>query len=268
MDDDGAIMAYDAAITLQHSVGLDPLPDLDPLPWEPWRDSTANVDGAGAITAYDAGIILQYSAGIISSFSMAASKSGEAAEISIQVKEKQIIFYSHGKLLGLNVFANNGHDLLGEPVVLGERLLSAFKQTETSYKIGLCTAYPPEEGMAILRIPFRESGMVDLTLLVNGEEDKRSLDLNTGISEVSKKDFSIYPNPADKRLYIDAGVYGGKDGFMVKIFSSTGVTLLETMLNEGQHEIDLSDWPARGMYIVQISHAGGALITGQKIVVQ
>jgi hypothetical protein len=75
VDDDGLILAYDAALTLQHSVGLDPLPDVDPLPWENWRDSTANVDGIGGITAYDAALILQYSAGIITEFPVGGKKS-------------------------------------------------------------------------------------------------------------------------------------------------------------------------------------------------
>ncbi len=87
VDDDGVILAYDAALTLQYSVGIDPMPILDPLPWEPWRDSTANVDGAGDITAFDAGMILQYSAGIISEFSSEALKSAPVAAVTIEVEE-------------------------------------------------------------------------------------------------------------------------------------------------------------------------------------
>jgi len=39
VNDDGNIHAYDAALTLQYASGFDPLPDLDPKPWENWRDT-------------------------------------------------------------------------------------------------------------------------------------------------------------------------------------------------------------------------------------
>ena len=83
VDDDGTIFAYDAALTLQYSVGIDPLPTIDPIPWENWRDTTANVDGVGEVTANDAGMILQYSTGLISSFTSSSKKSASQAFISI-----------------------------------------------------------------------------------------------------------------------------------------------------------------------------------------
>ena len=43
------VQAYDAALTLQYSVGKDPLPQLDPLPWDNWRLQAANVDGVQGI---------------------------------------------------------------------------------------------------------------------------------------------------------------------------------------------------------------------------
>ena len=95
MDDNGHIRAYDAALTLMYSVGLDPLPAIDPLPWESWRIETANVDGVGNITAYDAALILQYSVGIITHFPVEDTKKSTLmndAEISITIVDKQTCF--------------------------------------------------------------------------------------------------------------------------------------------------------------------------------
>jgi hypothetical protein len=64
---DGLVGAYDAALVLQYSVGLNPLPTIDPLPWEAWRIATADVYNLPGVTAYDAALILQYSVGIITS---------------------------------------------------------------------------------------------------------------------------------------------------------------------------------------------------------
>jgi hypothetical protein len=103
VDDDGKILAYDAALTLQYSVGLDPMPTIDPLPWENWRDSTANVDGAGQVTAYDAAMILQYSAGIVTDFIGSSKKSASFADVTVEVVGNEIVFHSSGDLIGLNI---------------------------------------------------------------------------------------------------------------------------------------------------------------------
>ena len=120
VDDDSIILAYDAAITLQYSVGLDPIADIDPLPWENWRDSTANVDGIGGITAYDAGLILQYSAGVITSFPGEVSKSISMADVYIDIVADEIIFYAYGKLVGFNLCTTDENNILGIPVVLNK----------------------------------------------------------------------------------------------------------------------------------------------------
>ena len=46
-------------------VGLDPLIDQDPLPWDYWRFGTADVNFDGKLLASDASDILKYSVGLI-----------------------------------------------------------------------------------------------------------------------------------------------------------------------------------------------------------
>jgi len=68
LDEIGAVEAFDAAILLQYVVGFDPLPELDPLPWEPARLMAADVDGSSDIDSYDASLIMQYFVGLITEF--------------------------------------------------------------------------------------------------------------------------------------------------------------------------------------------------------
>ncbi|MCF7918991.1 MAG: hypothetical protein K9N06_03635 [Candidatus Cloacimonetes bacterium] len=68
VDSNGYVEAYDASISLQYFVGMDPIPAIDPIPWEPLRILAADVDGNGAIESYDASLILQYYVGIINVF--------------------------------------------------------------------------------------------------------------------------------------------------------------------------------------------------------
>jgi hypothetical protein len=268
VDDDGIILAYDAAITLQYSVGLDPIPDIDPLPWENWRDSTANVDGTGDITAYDAGLILQYSAGVIISFPREVSKSISMAEVSLVVVGNDILFYANGELIGFNLSTTDENNILGTPVVLDRTFMSAFNINEKIYNLGLCSAYPPENGAAILKIPFIGWGSVTFTMLVNTEEKVVTIDLFTGMVEPEKENIVIYPNPARDKLYINTGGIFNLDGYQLKIINQTGVTVFETRMKESQNEIDLSDWKVRGLCFLQVADSEGRILATRKIILQ
>jgi hypothetical protein len=268
VDDDSIILAYDAAITLQYSVGLDPIPDIDPLPWENWRDSTANVDGIGSITAYDAGLILQYSAGVITSFPGESSKSVSMADISVDIVDNDIIFYAYGELLGFNLSITDDNNILGIPVVLDRTFMSAFNINGRIYNIGLCTAFPPENGAAILKIPFTGCGSITFTMLINTEEKVVTVDLFTGMEELEKEDISIYPNPAKDKLYINIERIPNRDGYQLKIINITGATVFETRVKEGQNEIDLSNWKERGLYFVQVADSEGRILATRKIILQ
>ena len=245
VDDDGVVLAYDAALTLQHSVGINPLPETDPLPWENWRDSTANVDGSGGITAYDAGMILQYSAGIISSFSSTALKSAPAAGVSIEVGDNYLLFRSRGELLGLNINTTNQQGLLGTPEVLKKEFMSAINMDGTTYRIGLCTASAASDGDAVMRIPYNGSGSVTFHIIENAEERMVNIDLLTGmfVSELSQ--IEIYPNPV-----IDILLISGLSGpAFVRIYNIHGQLLLTAHTEGNRGEIDLSNLPG-GIYMI------------------
>ncbi|MCF7911264.1 MAG: hypothetical protein K9M99_01950 [Candidatus Cloacimonetes bacterium] len=68
IDGNGSVESYDASISLQYFVGMDPLPEIDPLPWEVIRIIRADVDGNGSVESFDASLILQYFVGIIDVF--------------------------------------------------------------------------------------------------------------------------------------------------------------------------------------------------------
>jgi hypothetical protein len=268
VDDDSIILAYDAAITLQYSVGLDPIPDIDPLPWENWRDSTANVDGIGIITAYDAGLILQYSAGIITSFPGETIKSFSMADISLDVVADDIIFYAYGELLGFNLSTTDENNILGIPVVLNNTFLSAFNNRGTIYNIGLCTAFPPEHGTAILKIPFTGCGTFTFNMMVNTEEKVVTIDLVTGRIEPENEAIKVYPNPARDKLYINTGGISETGEYKFKVINLTGVTVFETMLKDFQNEIDLAGCKEKGLYFLQVADPEGRILAIRKIILQ
>ncbi len=246
VNDDGVVQAYDAALALQHSVGLDPIPEADPLPWEPWRDSTANIDGQGGITAYDAGLILQYSAGI-ESFTGTALKTLYDADVRVEQVGKELIFYSSGTLVGLNVTAQHGGDFLGTPTFLLEEHLTAVNMNGETYKVGLCTAYPPGEETAIMRIPVNHPGQLTLNLGINDRLKKIAIDLTTAVSRYAEKTWSVYPNPAHEILYIE-GVTGPA---AIEIFDLQGRSRISSSIEGAEMSIDLGRLE-RGTYLIRI----------------
>lgn len=246
VNDDGVVQAYDAALTLQHSVGLDPIPEADPLPWEPWRDSTANIDGQGGITAYDAGLILQYSAGI-ESFTGTALKTLSVADVRVEQAGQELIFYSSGTLVGLNVTAKNGGDLLGTPTFLQEEQLTAVNINGETYRVGLCTAYPPGEETAIMRIPVNHPGQVTLNLGINDRLKKIAIDVTTGVGRYAEKTWTVYPNPAREILYIE-GITGPA---AIEIFDLQGRSLISSIIEGTEMGIDLGRLE-RGTYLIRI----------------
>lgn len=81
VDDNTLIQSYDAALTLQYSVGMDPLPQTDPRPWENWRLTRADVDGNSMVAAYDASLIQQHVIGIIDQFPVEATPKTQQVQI-------------------------------------------------------------------------------------------------------------------------------------------------------------------------------------------
>lgn len=247
VNDDGVIQAYDAALTLQYSVGIDPIPQVDPFPWESWRDSTANVDGTGDITANDASMILQYSAGIILTFPNGLDVPLFMPDVTVEVVDQHILFRSQGNLLGLNINTTNENGILGTPEVLKDGFMSAINMDGTNYRIGLCTALSAADGDALLKIPYSGGESVTFQMIVNTVEREVIVELATGLNEQAGGSIEIYPNPAEDFMRISGLTHPS----VVGIYNIHG-QLLVTSFTEGPiGEVDLTALPA-GLYMISI----------------
>lgn len=264
VDDNSMIQAYDAALTLQHSVGLDPLPSLDPLPWEMWRMKTADVDKTGDVTANDASMILRHSAGLIDNFSMdAPSNIGaiETGDISISVVDNELHFRSTIDLYGLNISVQEGFEMLGQPVVLKKGMLSAFNISNTCYRVGLATPYSPEYDEVFMKIPLLKSGYEGLTfdLVVNTFQVTLRLDITTGDKIPDELSITCYPNPVTDFLHFK----GVSNAAVVTISDITGKRLL--VMQGVQKGIDVRALPT-GVYHINVKE--GDMYVNQKLIKQ
>lgn len=60
IDGDRIIRVRDAEILLEHCVGFDPIPEIDPIPWSPERFAAADVDLSDNLDSMDAFLIQHY----------------------------------------------------------------------------------------------------------------------------------------------------------------------------------------------------------------
>ncbi len=255
VDVNGYVQAYDAALTLQHSVGF-VLHTADKLTWEAWRENLANVDGVGGVSAYDASLILQYSANFITKFPVQNSnKSAQNidTDVDISIEGDKIVFRSKGDLYGFNIATENSSDL-GEPVILDRNMLSATNINDNKYLVGVCTATPAEKGTTFMEIPLNTTQDVTLNLLINNKATTLKL---SSLTDENKLDndiqVKIYPVPAVNTITIN----GMKNVTEISIYSAKGELKKRELMTK---TIDISDLP-KGIYLLKIKNSENNIVS-------
>ena len=258
VDGNGNIQAYDAALTLQYSVGLDPLPDSDPLPWEDWRIAVANVDGQDGILAYDASLILQYTVGLINSFPFQTYKKSTyipQADVTVSIEDGAMVFRTLGQLYGLNVTFKENTEFFGAPQVLNTNTLLATNISSSVYSVGAATAYSPAENEILLRIPLINATIqpVNINLKINNRDKQIVLGIPTGIDAPMGKSIEMYPNPAKTILYFK-NLTGETT---ISIYDSQGRKILIRKISDNQVDIGNMD---NGLYTIHIEDSKKIII--------
>ncbi len=266
VDVNGYVQAFDAALALQYSVGLDPMSSVAPLPWDAWRIKIANVDNIGGVTANDAALILQYSAKIINIFSVNnKQKSANLNNVDVIITQEgnNLVFKSQGNLIGLNVFVKDNAQALGKPTVLDNNMIKAFNIDANNYAIGLATAYAPAEGSTFMTIPLKSTSPTTLSfdMIINTENNVKSVSTATAINNSETNGFAIYPNPVKNDLKIT--VPTGYKNASITIFNSEGKQVLKGVLEAAQNNINVSSIN-NGIYNIQISN--GSKTMSQKFI--
>lgn len=175
VDDNLAIQAYDAALALQYSVMMDPLPVIDPRPWVDWRKQRADVSGDGNIFAYDASLILQRVVGLITSFPVEQTRpEPPLATVEIAFYNNQLILSSpdFSTLYGLNLSIANPEGLPFGTVQMSEAFSEAITnqfEADDTWHFALATITPPQGSGTICIIPLNleTATQLALTLVVN-----------------------------------------------------------------------------------------------------
>ncbi len=169
VDDNNIVQAYDASVVLQYSVGLDPIPEIDPIPWEESRITSADVDGNEEIEAYDASLILQYAVGLINQFPVQYGRNEiPFSTIDISIEENELVFKADKNLYSLMIEDNSNLLNFGK---FETKMLFA----RNGNKFAFCSAI--SQRGEFLRIPFTLNEKINKSKI--GEDLIFSLSVNS-----------------------------------------------------------------------------------------
>ena len=252
------ILAYDAALALQYSVGMDPLPTMDPLPWEPWRIKIASVDTSIAVNANDASLILKYSVGVITKFPKRGISSAPGY-VTVNLENNELVVRSFEDMGGLNItFLDHLSDLGAPTYVHNTNALSAFNKQANMYKIGVAFSEAPVNGTVILRIPYTGSGnqTLNMELVENTAARNYQLNVVTGINDIKNSNIKIYPNPTNNIINIEG--LNKNENNTIQIFDVQGKLVITKTITE-KGAIDLSELN-KGVYVIKIGEVAQRIV--------
>jgi hypothetical protein len=274
IDNNTLVQAYDAALALQYSVGFDPIPQIDPVPWEAWRFLVGNVDGIGDITAYDAALILQYSVGILKSFPVEMGEKAASisdADVLVTIKDNFLYFNTLGNVIGFNLQCSNCNDILGEPIILNNDLISAININRDSYNVGIASINSINENQPFMKIPILKSDTVTFEMVINNEQKTIAISptiTNNFLLDKSMEEFILFPNPANNILNIKFFNNSVQKGYDMKIKDITGRDVYQSKINQPVYQMNVKNRIGKGMFFVHVTNEIGELVGIKKVIIE
>ncbi len=270
IDTNKLVQAYDAALALQYSVGLNPLPTMDPLPWSNWRLAVANVDTVGSVTANDASLILQHSAKLISSFPADAKKRGgelPIADVTVKREGNQLVFRTTGTLYAFNGYFKDNFNAFGQPEIKDKNAMVASNINATTYNVGLASSTPFNVNEPFLIIPIVATTDIAGTIDIVANTQEKALTYTSAavasINEATTTTMNVYPNPTK-----DVVTVTNAQGKTLRIIDFQGRIVNTQAITNNTHEVSLKPIGSKGEYIFQLLGENNETITTQKVVMQ
>ena len=241
------VNSFDAALTLQYSIELDPLPTIDPIPWEQERLIAAEVSGDEIISAFDAALILQYGVGIIDVFPIETRETApENPDITISIEDDCFVFAVDNDLIGFSVSTSEENIVLGTPQISNWSNTLSVINNENGFRFGIASTESVTNNVEFLRIPFSNAICDEITFEVSANDNSQTITVpnildneNNQTSPLIDNLSGNYPNPFNPTTTISYSV-ANENYVEIVIYNVKGQkvkTLVNETIKSGNHNV-------------------------------
>jgi uncharacterized protein YjdB len=252
VNNNGKILAFDAALVLMESTGLNTEFWGMPNPWKKWQFAAGNacLDDPLGVTAMDAAFLLQYIVGKVPQIPYTLKKGPAWKEtVTVTLEDDTLVFRSGGNLYGFSIEYKTRFEeyIPGKPVNCSSDMLMSWNLDKNVYRLGMATAYPPAANKPFLKIPtMNPQENVAFTMRVNGRQIimnmQNMLCSAESANPVQHIFLSCYPNPSKGKVTfvytLQQPTYASLQIF--DIHGKLHTTLLSGICPAGQNSISWS----------------------------
>ena len=155
-------------------------------------------------------------------------------------------------------YTNNPYDdpVSWDPIALPNGL-------EINENTGLISGIPTNPGSQACIITIRNNLLGSRTDFIN--KDLFVVNSTKSPENLKQKNITVYPNPADKQIYVEMQTH--KEAFYVQVYEPSGRMLLKTEIIQNPEKIDCSKFPS-GIYLVKVLNSENYIIANRKIAVR
>ena len=242
LDSDYLITIKDAQVLLNYLVGFDPVPLVDPIPWDEHRINSADVDDNEILDSVDAYLINHYIQNPRYHYEVQNGEELEIPPINISFEllehpsEKEILFHLNPPedLYSLEWEITPSDSIQNIEMELNniESFMSAFNQNQAKFAL-INPERVPLEGFSL---SFQTNlTNVDFIYSLNGSTGILHIPLETNLNDSSNPEISFilkqnYPNPFNSLTCINFSLPEKKETFL-GIYNMRG-QLVKTLINE------------------------------------